>query len=92
MAYNPNNLSVLSYANGHTQWHYVTRARNDDPLHELSYFDPVQNMLRAGDVLIVSIIHTEPLAGTNDTAEVDDGALCIVRRVKPHVVLRVIGG
>ncbi len=53
MAYTPNNLSVLSYANGFTLWHYTT---NDKP-HQTNtsgYFDGAADMLRVGDMLLIT--------------------------------------
>lgn len=53
MSYNSKALSVLAYANGFTLWHYRT---NDNPEQLLTdgYFDGAFDMLRVGDVVIVS--------------------------------------
>ena len=56
MAYDPNNLSALAYANGFTLWHYRTSDSEDDildwPRGETgSYFSPASDMLRKGDVI-----------------------------------------
>ena len=52
MAYMKKDLSVLAYANGFTDWHYVT----DDDLVAVTgkgYFNEANTMLRAGDVISV---------------------------------------
>lgn len=54
MAYSPNNLSVLAYANGHTQWHYTTPDTMAD-VGAIGYFDAASDMLRAGDMLMVNV-------------------------------------
>ena len=54
MAFALNNLSVLSYANGFTLWHY--RA-GQDMLADVSttgFFDAADAMLTAGDMMMVS--------------------------------------
>ena len=53
MAYDSNNLSALSYANGFTLWHYKTddeRAKVCAP----GYFNPAATMLRVGDLMIIN--------------------------------------
>ncbi len=50
MAYNPQNLSVIAYANGFTRWPYVT----DEPAADVvqpQYFSPAEDMLRKGDFI-----------------------------------------
>lgn len=52
MAYSSKDLSVLAYANGFTDWHYVT----DDDLVAVTdggYFNGANIMLREGDMLRV---------------------------------------
>ncbi|MGH6917856.1 MAG: hypothetical protein ACREJ0_09140 [Geminicoccaceae bacterium] len=53
MAYAPNNLSALAYANGFTLWHYKT----PDPAIEVDtagYFNGAASMLRAGDFIMAN--------------------------------------
>lgn len=53
MAYDPKNLSAISYANGFTLWHY----RSEDLASEIDdqgYFNPASRMLRAGDFIFVN--------------------------------------
>jgi hypothetical protein len=53
MAYDPNNLSVLAYANGFTMWHY----RTDDAASDVDtsgYFNEAANMLRTGDFVFAN--------------------------------------
>ncbi|KAA5605413.1 hypothetical protein F1188_10945 [Roseospira marina] len=51
MAFAPQDLSVLCYANGFTLWHYTT----DDTAAAVTgarYFDPAAPYVRVGDVMI----------------------------------------
>jgi outer membrane protein assembly factor BamB len=53
MAYAPNNLSALTYANGFTLWHYKTTdvaAQVDST----GYFNPAAGMLRVGDFIFAN--------------------------------------
>ncbi|NKD55198.1 MULTISPECIES: hypothetical protein [unclassified Haematospirillum] len=51
MAFERCNLSVLSYANGFTQWHYRTK----DTTLATGYFNSVADMLRKGDLMVVNL-------------------------------------
>ncbi len=54
MAFAVRNLSVLSYANGFTLWHYKA---GKDPLATVAaddYFADASDMLTAGDLLMLS--------------------------------------
>ncbi len=53
MAYDPKNLSVLSYANGFTLWHYRTTDQPAD-VDNAGYFNEAANMLRVGDFIFVN--------------------------------------
>jgi outer membrane protein assembly factor BamB len=53
MAYDPNNLSALSYANGFTLWHYKTPDLSAD-IDTSGYFDEAVNMLRIGDFIMAN--------------------------------------
>ena len=53
MAYDPNNLSVLSYANGHSQWHYRTED-SAATVGGVGYLDAAASMMRIGDVMFVN--------------------------------------
>ena len=53
MAFAVRNLSVLSYANGFTLWHYKAA----DPLHAVEapgYFGDAGDMLAQGDMMMLS--------------------------------------
>jgi hypothetical protein len=54
MAYSPDNLSVLAYANGFTLWHYTTTdtAASTDTT---GYFNSAADMLRVGDMILANI-------------------------------------
>jgi hypothetical protein len=53
MAYDPNNLSALSYANGFTLWHYKTPDLSAD-IDTTGYFNEAANMLRIGDFIMAN--------------------------------------
>lgn len=63
MAFDPHNLSALSYANGFTLWHY----RSDDMdavIDDAGYFDEAYRMLRVGDFILVNAgVGTSPTHG-----------------------------
>lgn len=63
MAYDARNLSVLSYANGFTLWHY----RTEDPaatVDDAGYFNEASRMLREGDFILVNAgLGTAPESG-----------------------------
>jgi hypothetical protein len=46
------NLSVLSYVNGYTQWHYRTDTISD--IWDADYFSEHADMFAIGDTMIVS--------------------------------------
>ncbi len=53
MAYDPKNLSALTYANGFTLWHYKT----PDPaatVDSAGYFNGAASMLRVGDFIFAN--------------------------------------
>lgn len=52
MAFKASDISVLAYANNFTLWHYKT---TDDSIDTTGYFDNASDMLRAGDLMIVSL-------------------------------------
>jgi hypothetical protein len=67
MAYAPNNLSALAYANGFTLWHYKT----PDPALEVDttgYFNGAATMLRVGDFI---------MANTNTGGTVQSGMFIV---------------
>ena len=53
MAYDPNNLSALTYANGFTLWHYKTADGAVD-VDTAGYFNPAAGMLRVGDFIFAN--------------------------------------
>ena len=54
MAYNPQNLSVLAYANGFTLWHYTT-ADTAVAADTTGYFNGAADMLRVGDMIFANV-------------------------------------
>ncbi len=63
MAYDPHNLSALSYANGFTLWHYRTDDMPAD-VDNVGYFNDAAKMLREGDFIFVNAgIGTAPTHG-----------------------------
>lgn len=67
MAYNPHNLSVLAYANGHTFWHYTTNDSKKDVLHP-AYLDTIE-MVCDGDSMIINT----STGGMFAFVKIDDG-------------------
>jgi hypothetical protein len=63
MAYKAENLSVLSYANGFTLWHY----RTEDvatTVDSAGYFNVAAKMLRVGDFIMLNAgLGTSPTHG-----------------------------
>ncbi len=54
MAFAGRNLSVLSYANGFTLWHYTT-TDNNAVVTAADYFNDATDMLRKGDMIIANV-------------------------------------
>ena len=52
MAYNPNDLSVLAYANNFTLWHYTT---TDSSVATAGFFNPAADMMQVGDLVIANV-------------------------------------
>lgn len=53
MAYLSKDLSVISYANGFTLWHYAT-LDSAETLKAANYFLPASDMLRSGDMVLAN--------------------------------------
>ena len=63
MAYQPQNLSALSYANGFTLWHYRTPDLAAD-IDTTGYFNIAAGMLRPGDFIMCNAgVGTTPSHG-----------------------------
>ena len=63
MAYKPENLSVLSYANGFTLWHYRTEDAAT-AVDTAGYFNAASKMLRVGDFIMLNAgLGTSPTHG-----------------------------
>lgn len=54
MAYDPNNLSVLAYANGFTLWHFAT-SDTATTVSTAGYFNSAADMLRVGDMILANV-------------------------------------
>ncbi len=52
MAFQPNDLSVLAYANNFTLWHFTTV---DNAVDGAGYFDSAVDMLRTNDLIITNV-------------------------------------
>jgi len=52
MAFKPNDLSVLAYANNFTLWHYTT---TDSAVTGSDYFNAASDMARVNDLIITSL-------------------------------------
>ena len=63
MAFKPENLSALSYANGFTLWHYRTED-TAGTVDTTGYFNAVSNVLRVGDFIFANCaVSTTPANG-----------------------------
>ena len=74
MAYDPNNLSALTYANGFTLWHYKTPDILDQVL-DAGYFNGAAGMLRPGDFLYVNCTGQLPEHGVIVVARNSNGVV-----------------
>jgi len=54
MAFNPQNLSVIAYANGFTLWHYTTTDLATT-VDSSGYFNSAAGMLRLGDMIFANV-------------------------------------
>lgn len=54
MAYDSNNLSATSYANGSTRWHYKSRHDGIEEMLADGYFGAAGPMLRVGDEMALN--------------------------------------
>ncbi|MCF3628148.1 hypothetical protein RJ527_08735 [Thalassospiraceae bacterium LMO-SO8] len=54
MAFVSKDLSVLSYANGFTLWHYTT-VDAAATVDSAGYFNDASHMLRTGDILVANV-------------------------------------
>ena len=54
MAYDPNSLSVLAYANGFTLWHYKT-GDSSTTADDAGYFNGAADMVRVGDMILANV-------------------------------------
>ena len=54
MAYRSHDLSILSYANGFTLWHYTTQDA-EGVVNEVGYFDDASDMVRVGDMMMTNM-------------------------------------
>ena len=76
MAYDSNNLSALTYANGFTLWHYKTADLAAD-VDTTGYFDEAASMLRTGDFIMANTAINATIASgvfivkSNDGSSVD---------------------
>lgn len=77
--YQSKNLSVLSYANGFTLWHYTTED-TDAKVKAAKYFDGAADMLRQGDLITVN---TDTASGAPKAAQLH------VKSVKPVTVDKI---
>jgi hypothetical protein len=78
MAYDPNNLSALAYANGFTLWHYKT-ADAAVIVDTTGYFNNATEMLRVGDFIMANTGGTTQngilIVTTNNGTNVDTANL-----------------
>lgn len=76
MAFKNNNLSVISFVNGFTLWHYTS----DEPMDEITkkgYFDPMYTLVGIGDIFIINAADTTKI-------------LCL-KNIKPMILMELGG-
>ncbi|MCE2510391.1 MAG: hypothetical protein J4G10_05375 [Alphaproteobacteria bacterium] len=54
MAFKPQDLSVIGYANGFTLWHYTTEDAAA-AVDTAGYFDAAVDVLRVGDMILANV-------------------------------------
>ena len=62
MAYQSTDLSVLSYANGFTLWHYTT-ADSSNTVDTAGNFNASSTLLRPGDIIVATVDTAGTLKG-----------------------------
>lgn len=80
MGFDSRELSVLRYANGFTLWHY----RSDDDVFADGYFNGADELLRAGDQIIVNKLSDLGAAQTINVAEAVPGSVRLRPRDNPR--------
>ena len=68
MAFKIQNLSVLSYANGFTLWHYRTTEDNKNTVDTEGYFNTAHEMIRLNDLVIVNAVSETGMVIINKNA------------------------
>lgn len=48
------NLTVLSYANGYTFWHYITEGTIEELEKNDRFFAPISTLMKKGDVIYIT--------------------------------------
>lgn len=56
MSYQSRELNVLAYANGFTLWAYNPQGESIEAMTEADYFNRSGNMVRLGDLIVVSVV------------------------------------
>ncbi len=75
MAFKPNDLSVLAYANNFTLWHYTT---TDADVTGTGYLNIASDMVRANDLIITSLdTDGSPSTSFYIVSDVTDGAVTV---------------
>jgi hypothetical protein len=94
MAYQARDLSVLSYANGFTLWHYTTED-SAEAVAAAGYFDDAMSHLSAGDMILANtdtaaatrarILHVESRGPGGAVAVTDLCAASVAEGLRPPV-------
>jgi len=80
MAYDSNNLSALTYANGFTLWHYKTPDLAAD-VDSSGYFDEAASMLRTGDFIMANTAIENTIASGVFIVKSNDGTTIDVSNI-----------
>lgn len=85
MAYESKNLSVLSYANGFTLWHYTAPLDAPVNIAAVNYFEEAAGFLRVGDRIIISAL-TEPTEDSGDNPSTFDAVVTSVENKNSVII------
>ena len=82
MAFQQNELSVISHANGFTLWHYSAE-NNAEDLTATGYFDTANNMLRTGDMMLANCGTGSALKSSILAVSANAGGAVSVEQIAP---------
>jgi len=91
MAFRPQDLGVLAYANGFTLWHYAAEEPLADVL-DRSYWQAAGTMLRSGDLILAGHAGADGWAALLRITSIDDGEANLSPAALVQADISVAGG